>query len=108
MDSKTFNDLVESVMLRVRNILAAKNQEYVPGENENRFANFYKGAVIQNIPVLEAWRGYFTKHLVSLFDIIQYPGKFPKHIVKEKIQDLIAYLIIFEGLWTETSEEKKD
>lgn len=102
-----FNTELEQILKKIESLLHAKATEYAPDPNR-RFSNFEDAARILNTSPLVAWQGFFTKHLVSLFEIIQHPHYYHIDIVEEKVHDLIAYLIIFEIMFKKLKTKKQE
>ncbi|MGC8978829.1 hypothetical protein [Caldisericum sp.] len=93
-----FNNSIENTLQRVKNILTYKNKEYCPTQVDP-LQNFARASEILNVPLLDIWRGYWLKHIVSLLEIIENPSAFSVDVVKEKVQDIIAYMCIFEYMF---------
>lgn len=105
MDYKNFEELLVERLYKIKNSLAFKSKEYATEHDKLR--NFKLGAkILRNTPH-KTLLGYFTKHMVSIVDIVEnYDGEqqiteeFNK-IIDEKIGDAINYLILLEALFKE-------
>ena len=106
MKAEQFNKIVMERINKITTILETKGSEYTT--KEDRLHNFKIAGVIQNIIPEKALIGMFTKHLVSILDMVEdlLRGKqysLPKW--DEKIGDAINYLILLEGLIIERRTE---
>lgn len=103
---------IQIVEARIRSykkkLFVAKAAEY--SRNDDRLHNFYAAAQMQNITPEEALRGMMSKHLVSIFDMINDSvkrHKIPdKGMIQEKFDDAINYLHLLEGLFEEKREKR--
>lgn len=104
MTTDDFNAVVENRLLACREILIVKGGEYARGED--RLHNFKTAAKIQDTSPERALLGMYTKHLVSVLDLIEDVelGKLPtdKHL-EEKMTDSINYHLLLESLIVERS-----
>lgn len=95
-----FEDCIENRIQYIREVLSAKAEEYATGDN--RFHNFDVAARILNITPEQALQGMMLKHIVSVFDLVEWadanPDLLTKQIIDEKVGDTINYLILLEGL----------
>lgn len=102
-------DLIEHRIHNIREVLLAKAKEYAT-EN-NRFHNFDTAASILNITPEQALQGMMVKHIVSVFDLIEWTDTNTNMLIEqtidEKIGDTINYLILLEGLLLRRIETKK-
>ncbi|RJP17202.1 MAG: hypothetical protein C4529_15005 [Deltaproteobacteria bacterium] len=99
MTGKQFDMVVECRLLRIRGTLQKKNAEYAPGAD--KLHNFKAGAKLQRCTPEKALLGYLTKHLVSIFDLVENLGRgkcASLDVWREKIGDAINYLILLEAL----------
>jgi hypothetical protein len=108
-----FEDCIENRIQRIREVLVFKAKEYAT--EENRFHNFDVAARILNTTPEQALQGMMLKHLVSVFDLVQWADTegdmLTEAVIDEKIGDTINYLILLEGLLlrriTNKPKEKK-
>jgi hypothetical protein len=102
-----FEDCIENRIHRIREGLLAKAEEYAT--EDNRFHNFDVAARILNITPEQALQGIMLKHIVSVFDLVEWTdsdtNKLTERIIDEKIGDTINYLILLEGLLLRRVEE---
>lgn len=108
MDEKKFNEVLDSRLEKIKNVLAVKAKEYV--RNEDRLHNFHVGARLEKKHPTEVLHGMMLKHYISYLDIlkdVQEGKEVKKAIVDEKIGDLINYLILQECIITESIEKKE-
>ena len=97
MNEKEFNDILNSRLEKVKNVLAIKAKEYV--RNEDRLHNFNVGARLENKHPTAVLHGMMLKHYISYLDIlkdIQEGKEVKRELIDEKIGDLINYLILQE------------
>jgi len=108
MIPQRFNEIVKRRLQLIDETLGFKGQEYAGGQ-EDRLHNFKLGAEIQQITPAECLRGYWTKHVVSILDIITLIARGKKlpspAVVDEKIGDAINYLILLEGVIEDARQE---
>jgi len=108
MEEKKFNEILDSRLDKIKNVLAVKAKEYV--RNEDRLHNFHVGAHLEKKHPTEVLHGMMLKHYISYLDILKdvREGKeVKKAVVDEKIGDLINYLILQECVITESIEERE-
>lgn len=99
MTGAQFDKIVEHRIEEIRRVLVSKGQEYA--NDRDRMLNFKTGAAIQGVTPIECLRGYMTKHVSSVYNMLQYPDKFTPEQWEEKIGDTINYLILLEALLKE-------
>jgi len=96
----TFATIVENRLIKIQETLAAKAKEYA--SDDSRFHNFEVGGRIIGVTPEKALQGMMLKHIVSVFDLIDWTETDDKRIttelIDEKIGDTINYLILLEGL----------
>jgi hypothetical protein len=97
MNTNDFNKLVEARLETIKALLITKAAEYARGD---RLSNFKKIAAFRNKTQEEALMGLVVKHIVALDDFIQdLPQKnMPLQQWKEKIGDIINYMILLEAM----------
>jgi len=107
MNTVAFNDIVENRLKMIKKILVAKGAEYAPGAD--RLHNFNRAALILGRTREEALIGMWTKHLVSILDIVDsIKTKKPSvALIEEKLGDAINYLILLEAMLKEDIQPKK-
>ena len=96
----TFDNCVENRLQKIRKTLLLKAKEYA--SNDNRFHNFDVAARFINSTPEQALQGMILKHIVSIFDLVEWTevneSLITESIIDEKIGDTINYLILLEGL----------
>ena len=94
-----FDKVLEARITETRETLAAKANEYAT--IDDRFHNFNVASRIMRCsPECALW-SFATKHLVSVIDLVDMVDQgrdIDIEIAEEKIQDMICYLILLEGL----------
>ena len=102
MTSDDFKKVLQNRMNQTGNILAMKAKEYASGID--RLHNFKRAAAMQGITPEKALVGMFTKHMVSIMDMVDdlsYDRHSCMETWSEKLGDAINYLILLEGLIVE-------
>ncbi len=114
-DMKTFKQVLDARIYKIRATLSAKAGEYA--STQNRYHNFDIASRIANVTPEQALYGMMLKHEVSVLDLVAWTrdaeDKITKEMVDEKVGDYINYLILLEGLLLRRIEareegEKKD
>ena len=109
MTSFNFDTVVEDRVQKIAKILSHKAREYAA--DEDRFHNFNTAARIDNTYPERALKGMWMKHLVSVFDLIDWAEaashKITGELIDEKIGDAINYLILLEGMLLQRKETEK-
>ena len=82
-------------------------------EKENKkakeiFDSFKKAALLENTTPERVLEGYLTKHIISLYDMLNSEEKFSKERWEEKLGDSINYLVLLRGLLEDDSMFKED
>jgi hypothetical protein len=108
MNANDFNEVVERRKNLISQVLQKKAGEYaIDGD---RMYNFKRAALITNQSPEQVLLGMWTKHIVSVIDIIEAikvthntdsEKYYSQEYVDEKLGDLINYAILLEGLLTE-------
>lgn len=116
MNIDKFGELLERRIKLMRETLEAKNKEY--GSGADRLHNFKRAADMLQTTPEEALIGMWTKHIISILDIVDKTTKqnkksglsfitnpeflgVSKEMIDEKIGDAINYLILLEALLKE-------
>jgi hypothetical protein len=98
MDSNQFDEVLESRLRAIKEVLVLKGKEY--RRNEDPLHNFNRGASLSGQIREKVLWGFALKHYISFMDILDdiEKGNMPsKAIVEEKIGDLCCYLILAEA-----------
>ena len=105
MNNKDFDKLLNKRIESMKAVLSKKGKEY--SSEFDKLHNFKRAGQIQDMIPEKALIGMWTKHLVSILDIIDNiilddffdrKTKLTKKILDEKIGDLINYLPLLEAL----------
>ena len=101
MKQEQFEEILNKRIDSIKETLQYKAKEYA--SSTDRLHNFKVAARVDKETPEEALWGMAKKHLVSIIDIKNYCGitVFPESMIKEKIGDMINYLILLEALLTE-------
>lgn len=104
-----FLDIVNARIKACLTVLAKKGEEYSAGGD--RLSNFKRAALLQLVEPETALIGMLSKHVVSVYDIvdqIEFDGVIPsKEMLSEKITDWINYTILLEALIEERRENEE-
>jgi hypothetical protein len=96
----SFNDIVKERCSKIESVLASKAKEYA--SDEDRFHNFNVAGRISDCSPEKALKGMWMKHIVSVFDLIDWadsdPEKLTSDLIDEKIGDSVNYLVLLEGM----------
>lgn len=103
MDYKTFNKIVEDEINKIKSTLTNKQLEYT--HSENRFDSFIKASKLTGLTTKQALGGQLSKHIVSIFDMINSNNIYPDNIWIEKITDAICYELLLLGIAKEENSE---
>lgn len=105
MNSQEFEEVVDSTLQKVRDLLIQKGAEYVPEGEPSRFHNFETAAAFNHQLSTEALWGFLTKHLVSLSDMVKTESSNASMMKwDEKINDAIVYFLLLKGIVVENDE----
>lgn len=99
MNSEKFEKLLKRRISKIKEVLGEKANEYAA--DTDMLYNFKRQAEIKREAPEEALCGNFTKHLVSVLDIVE--GRIPttREMIDEKVGDSINYLILLEAIFVE-------
>lgn len=107
MTSERFEEIVKARIESCVATLCRKSIEY--SREGDRLSNFLRAALFEDEEPEMALRGMLTKHIVSVYDIvddIEFENKLPsKELLGEKITDCINYLMLLEGVIEDRREE---
>ena len=103
MKHQDFEIILNNRIESIRKTLNAKGTEYAT--EDDRLHNFKVAARIANTTPARALKGMFLKHLVSIFDLIDYdaqyglgPNQETYGLIDEKVGDAINYLVLLEAI----------
>ena len=89
-------------------LAGVKNTEY--SRNDDKLHNFKRAGALLGVTPHEALVGMWSKHLISILDIVNdyaETGKIPSSsAIDEKFTDAINYLHLLEGLFRESQADK--
>lgn len=109
MTNEAFELIVDKQLKLCKDTLIIKGNEYAP-DKYDRFAGFVRGANVMDTTPMKCLLGYFTKHLVSIQDMIKQDAQGRTHSTAEwdeKITDAINYLILLKAMGYEKAEGVK-
>lgn len=110
MTEETFDCLVEEIIDETKATLICKGVEYT-ASSVDRLHNFKQAAKIMNCYPEQALLGFMTKHVVSVYDLVDQlaagclikPG-----IWREKCGDIRNYLILLEAMIAERESKQEE
>ena len=114
MQNKRFQEILESRLVKIKDILEKKASEYA--SDDDRLANFKSSNKIEqlcfNQPInkFQTLFTKLTKQLDGVTTMIKTPTIATEYLINEKIGDVINYLILLEAMFIEflESEQRKD
>jgi hypothetical protein len=98
MKQKEFNNYLTQILTKTKQTLATKGTEYAAA-SADRLHNFRCAAMLEHCTPEKALRGFLTKHIISVYDLIDQleNGVFEDlEVWQEKCGDIRNYLIILE------------
>lgn len=101
MTKERFNELVDDIIGTASTTLKTKNAKYAPADDA--LHNFHYGAQLDNSTTAQTIWHYMKKHMVALLDKINRDDWTDLDDAKEKIQDIINYLIF---MWCAANESQ--
>ena len=107
MDHKDFDDVVGNRVKESLALLLPKGEEY--SRDGDRLHNFKRAAGVQGCSPEKALIGMYTKHLVSVLDMVDDidKGKVPcGKVLAEKMNDSHNYHYLLEGLICERAADE--
>ncbi|UCE99925.1 MAG: hypothetical protein JSV82_02340 [Planctomycetota bacterium] len=99
MNNAEFEQIVVDRLEACKETLTQKNKEY--SSATDRLHNFKVAARIDNETSEKALWGMYKKHLVSIMDLVEFPGDATPDLLNEKITDAINYHLLLEALLRE-------
>ena len=103
MTKEKFNELVDDIINTASTTLKTKNAKYAPADDA--LHNFHYGAQLDNSTTAQTIWHYMKKHMVALLDKINRDDWEDIDDAKEKIQDIINYLVF---IWCAANENYKE
>jgi len=105
MQIEEFNRLLERRLHLTKSVLELKGGEYA---TEDVLHNFKLAASVNQTSTAEALWGMATKHLVSIIDLYKATKSPNRHLIDEKIGDMVIDLILLEAVLNEEIINKKN
>jgi len=119
MNQKQFDKVLDRRIELIKEVLSSKGAEYSTGKDKCH--NFRRAGEMLRTTPEKALVGMWSKHLISIFDIVDkienenlkiglnfilnpLKVKISKALIEEKIGDAINYLILLEALLKERYE----
>lgn len=104
MDSEQFSAIVKRRIDLIKVILRNKGREYA--STADRLYNFKVASRLLDTTPEKALLGMLSKHLVSVFDLIESPTNRTPEMIDEKLGDTINYFILLEAVLKEQLEQQ--
>ena len=104
MLTKDFNKLVEIKLEKIKQVLVNKTAEY--NLDTDRLSVFKQAGNLQNITPEKALLGMLTKHIISIYDMVNSGDLYTLEKWDEKCIDAINYLLLLLGLEEERHNDK--
>lgn len=105
MTDDQFNEILNSRLIKIQNVLGKKAAEYARGD---RLSNFKRAAAAMQCSPEQACISFWMKHVVSILDMVNDIGEgkpvAPYSLWDEKIGDAINYLVLLEALISERTK----
>lgn len=98
MKSGEFEEVIDYILIKCRNLLNSKATEYA---TEDRLHNFKIAAELQGVDPKQALAGMMAKHTVSVYDMCMSDDIHKGSLWDEKICDSINYLLLLRALIAE-------
>ena len=98
MKSEQFEEVIDYILIKCRNLLNSKANEYA---TEDRLHNFKIAAALQGVDPKQALAGMMAKHTVSVYDMCMSGDIYTSSLWDEKICDSINYLLLLRALIAE-------
>jgi hypothetical protein len=96
MEREEFNKLVNRRLAECKRVLTLKAFDYA--DDEDRLHNFKAGAALnRQTPIQFAWE-LATKHIIAIADKIANRELMTPEFIKEKMGDVINYMLLIEAL----------
>lgn len=101
MNASQFDKCVQESITNIKQVLAAKAQEYAHGD---RLSNFKRAAQMNQCTPEKALVGMMSKHIISVLDLVDeiesglYRRPNLRELINEKVGDNINYLILLRAL----------
>lgn len=102
MTDKQFDAILKARTEKMWAVLASKAKEYA--STADRLHNFKQAAALMRCGPAHACGAFMTKHLVSVFDLIEKHERgeaIPSAVIDEKIGDAANYLVLLEAVFRE-------
>lgn len=96
MHQPDFNQIFEGQVDICREMLVDKRNEYA--SDHDVLINFKNGALVNRNTPKQTLKGYLTKHIVSIYDMIDAEEVSSLEKWDEKLTDAINYLILLKAL----------
>ena len=97
MTPERFNEILAKRLEATKAVLASKATEYASGRD--RLHNFNRAAAMLGTTPEKALIGMWTKHIVSILDIVDSENVPSLAMLEEKIGDAVNYLVLLEACY---------
>ena len=105
MTNKKFSELMEQVFADCSKISKAKGVDYTRGSID-ALANFKTAGSDVDVGSLKICWIFMNKHYSAITNYVKTGGQSESEPISERIKDMINYLVLLQGLITESNESK--
>lgn len=102
MNRDQFNEIIDQARNRQDNLLKVKGADYTR-HSEDRLSNFKRVAEAIGLDPLKVWAVYAGKHWDAIMAYVK-TGRTESEAIEGRLDDLVNYLYLLEGLIREKSE----
>ena len=106
MTQNEFNKFVEKQLNNISSVLVKKTDEY--NLEEDRLGFFKRAGALSGEPAAKALLGMMTKHIVSIYDMVNSGKKYSNEVWLEKCGDAQNYLMLLAALEYEFNEQQEN
>ena len=106
MTQNEFNKFVEKQLNNISSVLVKKTDEY--NLEEDRLGFFKRAGALSGESAAKALLGMMTKHIVSIYDMVNSGKKYSNEAWLEKCGDAQNYLMLLAALEYEFNEQQEN
>lgn len=100
MNTAEFNEIVAHARKRQDDLLLRKGADYTR-HSEDRLSNFKRSADALGLTPIQVWAVYASKHIDAIMAFVK-TGKAESEAIEGRLDDLVNYMYLLEGLLKET------
>lgn len=106
MNRLQFDSIVRETIDSINKLLVVKGGEYA--SDEDRLANFKRGAQLTGVPPLTVAMIYMSKHYDAVASYVRNPARAASEPIEGRFDDLINYCILMKALIEEKGKSGID